>query len=370
MKNNYTACIIGVGRIGFTLGFDKKREQPASHTMALLQNRNIKIVAGCDTDFERLTKWKEFVDTRQNQFFFKQKNKVKIFSSKSYLNDIDGIFETCSPDIVIISVNEDSHLQVALKVISKKPQLIILEKPVALNSVDANKIKNQAKKCNVPILVNHERRFANDYKIARNYINQIGEIQKINANLFSGMRLYDASKESCGGYSLLHDGTHLVDIVLYFLESKGQSTLKNPIITGIVKDKNNKKIIRSMTANYTTKVVPDIAITMSGKSRFFGFEVEIIGTEGRIKIGNGYAEFYKREESDLYTGFYSLKLDNSIKIPKKTGYFSLMIKNAVDYLDGKEELKSTLQTGINALQVLEEIKDCLISEIKKTTKNR
>ena len=57
----YTAAIIGTGRIGFTLGFDKKREQPASHTMALLSNKRIQIVAGCDSDAENLARWHKYV---------------------------------------------------------------------------------------------------------------------------------------------------------------------------------------------------------------------------------------------------------------------------------------------------------------------
>jgi len=36
-----------------------------------------------------------------------------------------------------------------------------------------------------------------------------------------------------------------------------------------------------------------------------------------------------------------------------------MIQNAVDFLDGKANLRSTLQTGINALSVLEEIKEII-----------
>lgn len=350
MSKKYSACIIGTGRIGFTLGYDKKREQPASHTMALLNNPNVKIIAGCDKDEELLSQWKSFVDSHFTQFSFKKSNQVKTF------NSIEELFNNCSADIVVIAVNEDSHLETALYAISKKPRLIILEKPVALNSVEGKKILSQSKKYSVPVLVNHERRFAKDYALAREYIKTIGEVQKINANLFSGMRLYDPKKESNGGYSLLHDGTHLVDIVLYFLESLGESKLVNPIVTGICKDKKERDVIRGITVNYSTKAVSDIAITMSGRSRFFAFEVEIIGTQGRIKIGNGYAEFYKREESKLYTGFYSLNKDKSVKIPKKTGYFSQMVKNAVEYLDGKENLKSTLETGLNALKVLEDIK--------------
>ena len=43
-KNIYTATLVGTGRIGFSLGFDKKREQPASHTMALLDNKRVNLI--------------------------------------------------------------------------------------------------------------------------------------------------------------------------------------------------------------------------------------------------------------------------------------------------------------------------------------
>ena len=191
MEHKYSACIIGTGRIGFTLGFDKKREQPASHTMACLNNPHIRITCGCDRDPEALQKWKKFVDNHITQFSLNKKNKVKIFSDKQ----IDELFITCNPDIVIIAVNENSHLETALKVISKKPKLVVLEKPVALNSKEGMKIVKAAEKNKVPVLVNHERRFAEDYKLAKKYIKKIGAVQKINASLFSGMRLSESRRK-------------------------------------------------------------------------------------------------------------------------------------------------------------------------------
>ena len=66
----YTAAIIGTGRIGFTLGFDKKREQPASHTMALLANKKIRLIAAADTNQENLERWKSLYKV---SLFVKQK---------------------------------------------------------------------------------------------------------------------------------------------------------------------------------------------------------------------------------------------------------------------------------------------------------
>lgn len=340
----YTAALIGTGRIGFTLGFDKKREQPASHTMALLSNKRIQIVAGCDSDAENLSRWHKFVP------------KAAVFS------DCKEMLSSVSADIVVVAVNEDAHKSCAIAAIKSKPKLVILEKPVALNSIEGNEIKAAAEEAGVPVLINHERRFADDYRIAKKYISEIGSLQTVNARLDSGFYVYNPEKESNGEYSLLHDGTHLVDIVMYLLEDEEiplEPVLENLEITDVFYDAKMSGVVRNLNVHAQNKKCSDINLFFSGRSRYFGFEVEFIGTEGRFKIGNGIFEFYSRQESKLYTGFYSLLPDKKIKKPSKTGYFANMVQNGVDFLEGKAALRSTLQTGLNTLSVLEEIKNHL-----------
>jgi predicted dehydrogenase len=342
MKNTcYNAALIGTGRIGFTLGFDCRREQPASHTMALLNNKHIQLIAGCDTDEESLGRWHRCV------------KKARAFSKSG------ALYESVHADVVIVAVNEDAHLAECIAAIESKPRLVILEKPVALCTVDALKIKDAAQKNNVPVMVNHERRFAKDYILAKSLLPKIGDIQTVTATLCSGMRVYSKEKESTGGYSLLHDGTHLVDIVQFLLEKDdykncGEPLLKNPVITGLFKDVEGD--VRNLSAHYTTDVCPDVTVSISGRSKYFEFGVDIWGTEGRILIGNGFAAYEERQESKLYTGFYSLEKNDTVKFPKKTGYFANMVQNAVDYLDGTSPLRSTLNDAIADMRVLEEIK--------------
>lgn len=335
-KNIYTAALVGTGRIGFSLGFDKKREQPASHTMALLNNKRVQIVAGADTNKENLERWKKFVNTANT--FDTSEEMYKYFTAHKV------------PDIIVVAVNEDSHFEECIKAIKARPQLIILEKPVALNSEEAEKIRLMAEENNVPVMVNHERRFAADYNMAKKYMSKIGTLQSVRGELYSGLRIYAKEFEADGGYSLLHDGTHLVDIIRFLLDED----LPEPVVTGIFKDEKN--VVRNFSAHYSTKNCPDVSIYMSGRSRFFSFGLDILGTEGRICLGNGYAKFYKRKESKLYTGFYSLSRDRSVHVPRKTGYFSNMIQNAIDFLDGTEKLKSPLTEAISDLRALENIK--------------
>lgn len=343
-KKHYYAAIVGTGRIGFSLGFDKKREQPASHTMALLNNKRIKLIAAADSNEENLEKWRKYVRKHNGKNDF-----TLVFPTSQELYEN----VTCL-DIITVAVNEDNHLEECIKAIEYKPRLVILEKPVALNSEEAEKIRAKAEECGVPVMVNHERRFAKDYLSVVSLIDKIGDIQSVTGELDSGLRIYGEEFEKDGTYSLLHDGTHLVDILQFLLKA----SLSNPLVSGVHKDE--KGIVRNFSAHYQSVVsqfgtIPEVTFKMSGRSKFFEFRIEILGTLGKICVGNGFAELYLREESKLYTGFYSLTRQK-IKLPKKTGYFSGMIQNAVDFLDGNSELVSPLEDAISDLKVLEEIK--------------
>ena len=345
MKKFFKAVIVGTGRIGFSLQFDKKREQPASHSLALSKNSNIRLVAACDIDKNKLDKWKSY------------------YRNTNIYTDLSKMLEIEKPDIVTIAVNEESHLDTALKVIQHRPKLIILEKPVSANLKDAKLIKISAEKYKVPVCINHERRFALDYNFAKKIISEgkLGEISSVRASLWSGAAVYKKKVEKTGACSLIHDGTHLVDIIQYLFDIE----LKNVNIDNIIY--NKKKEVRSLNVHYKKKLKNGLNksifyLEFCGMKSFFGFEVEISGTKGRIIIGNGYLKYYESKISPYYTGFYSLVKNETVKTLKKTLYFSNMITNCVNFLTGKEKLLSSLDDGISTLRVLYNI----IAKINKS----
>ena len=368
-QKKYTAAIIGTGRIGFSLGLDKKREQPASHTFALKQNPRIKLVAGCDVNKENLDFW-----AKSNKGCRLYSNAAELFSKEK---EIYGKV----PDIITVAVNEAFHHEITLEAIKAKPLMVILEKPVALNTAEAQKIKETAQKYDVPVMINHERRFARDYNLARSLISQIGEIQSVTAELQSNLKVWAQKEEERGFYSLLHDGTHLVDIVLFLLNGSASVVdLKNPVVSGLFFDSEHD--LKNLTVSFECSVCPSVTFKFSGRSSFFGFELDILGTKGRIKIGNGFMEFYKSKTSKLYTGFRSLQKCEGFffynkdgkkerafihngKFAGKTKYFSGMVQNAVDFLDGKVVPGSTLDNGIEVLYILEQIKDLIKKQAEK-----
>jgi predicted dehydrogenase len=336
----YKAAIIGTGRIGYLLQKDNKREQPASHSLALLKNKRINLVAGCDIDKERLKLWH------------------KDYPNANIYNNYLELLERERPDIVVIAVDEISHCEVTLKVIDFKPRLIVLEKPVAPNLEAALKIKRAAEFKKVSILVNHERRYSKDYLTLKELLknHKIGKIDSINASLWSGMKVWSNKSKADGSCLLIHDGTHLLDIIHYLFGFN----LIDPIIDNFTVNKKNE--ILSLFLHYIIKKDKILNLEFNGQKDYFGFDLDIKGRHGRIIIGNGYFHVFNSTSSPYYTKFKSLIKNKKIKRPDKTCYFSNVVKNCVDFLDGNNKLLSTLNDG---LKVIEDIY-IIIDKLKKS----
>lgn len=335
-KKIYKAVVIGTGRIGFLFQYDKKREQPASHSNALYKNKNIEIVAGCDSNAERLRKW------------------GRVYKNARTFSDYKKLLDEVDFDIVVIAVNESSHVEVALETIKKRPGLIILEKPIASFLEEAQIIYDKAEELNVPVLVNHERRYSLDYIKARELIanGEIGDVYSVHASLWSGVAVWDTKKSQSDVSGLFHDGTHIVDIVSFLFNDAE--------VKDISLDKTivNSEKIRQVNIHYEIGGVP-VFLELAGNRKYFGFDLDIRGKFGRIIIGNGYFKLYKRKASRFYTNFYSLTPIRKIKRPSKTCYFSNMVKNGVDFIDKKAAIVSGIDNAMNTIKILEKIKDKL-----------
>ncbi|HEQ71703.1 MAG TPA: Gfo/Idh/MocA family oxidoreductase, partial [Spirochaetia bacterium] len=214
----YRTAIIGVGRIGHSLGNDRLREQPASHSRAVNENPRLSLVAVTDTDPKKLAAFK------------------KDFPAVKLYPGTDALFTAEKPDIVIVAVDTDQHAPVARTVLPFRPRLLVMEKPVAPNPHEAREIARTAAHYEVPVQINHERRFAGDYRLVKDLLSRgkIGELAAVRAHLWSGAPVWDKAAARTGDCSLLHDGTHLIDTLRFLLGKE----LKKPNIDFIKKKKD------------------------------------------------------------------------------------------------------------------------------------
>ena len=333
----YHALVVGAGRIGFSLGLDRLREQPASHALALAGHPRVRLAGAVDIDPARLSAWQ------------------KQFPHTNTYRDLEAALTVEKPEIVVIAVPEAAHAAVALAVFPHRPRLVILEKPVAPNLKEAAAIVRAAARHRVPVSVNHERRFSLDYVRARDWLRdkRIGEVHAVRAALWSGAPVWTRGAERDGACSLLHDGTHLVDTVRFLL---GRDLER--ITVDFMRRGRGGRVDQLFFHGTAGKDV-FVELELAGNKRVFDFEIEVTGAAGRLHLGNGFLRLMRRAPSRLYSGFYSLRRDPAVTRPKKTGYFSRMVENCVDFLDGRAELVSPLAEGVKTLKTLYRVIDQL-----------
>lgn len=334
-KPLYRAGIIGLGRIGFSLQFDKKREQPASHSAALSSEKRFILSGGFDRDLAKMAAWS-----------------AKYPRAKIYDN-LDEMLSDGKWDLLVIAVDEKEHLPVAKKTAAALPRLVILEKPVASSLKETLQIKNIFRKYGVNVCVNHERRFSKDYKMAAALIasGELGAPVTARGSIYSPNFAWRKNDFAGGTGTLVHDGTHLAD-ALRFLTG-GNIRIENAAAAGNDKNGNVAGISAFGSIGKDTALIMDFGY----RTQQFEFEIDVVCGKGRVRIGNGIMDIFRAKESPYYEGFRSLVRDRAYGVRKtgKTGYFSGMTANCADFLDGKSKLSSTLDDGIEAMRIVETI---------------
>jgi predicted dehydrogenase len=319
--------IIGCGRIGSLLEDDPLRGKPCTHTGGFSALPNIKMVAGCDIDEKRLKK-------------FGQKWKVK----NLYTNYHDMLRENAL-DILCIATWTNQHATMALEGVRAGVKGIFCEKPIDVDIKLARKLVRTCKQKNIPLLINHERRWDAYYQKAHKLIQagKIGEIRTIIGNALS-WKPSTLPISEYGGGPLFHDGTHLIDLLLYF---------GGPIewVSGHETRPKGKRYIEETACamiGFQNKATG--FIEGGGARKYFNFELDIQGSEGRLLIGNAGRELYVTQKSKRFKGFQELE---KTPFPEPKNYETPFIGGAREMV--KSIRKPGNSTGEDALKALETI---------------
>ncbi len=311
-------AIVGLGRIGSSLEKDKLREKPCTHAGVISNNKDCFLAGGCDLDEEKCDAFS------------------KDWNCKAVYTDLEKMLGEIKPDILHISTPQKTHYSIIKIAVPYFPKLIICEKPLAHNLEDAKKILDVYKKQKIKILVNHERRYSKDYIKVKNHIKAetYGKLLSVSAKVYMG-------QNSPVGDILLHDGTHLIDII-YFITGR---KLK---IEQYQKSKNHIFIFCKADK------IP-VVIEAGSKRDHILFEVDISFAQGRIRIGNGLYEEYKSTKSPYYEKMRSAVLTNA-KRPKITGYFSNMMIDAVNCVkDNSLTPVSSAEDAFYVIKLIDEV---------------
>lgn len=310
----HSIALIGCGNIAGFSDLDNLN----THLGAIHSLKEFEIKAVFDTDIIKAKKVSENLDCL-------------------YGNDILKFLKSNSLDLITICTPDESHFNLINKILESNnpPQVLFVEKPICFDNQELNKIRKNLEISNTKLFVNHTRRFNQNYLNLRNLIKSgfFGELLRINAIYYGGW---------------IHNGTHLVDTLLFLIDKKLQwIKINNTIqtknafdpsyeILGRIHNSNVQIDIKAIDENYYQ--IFDIDLWFSkGRLKLddFGNEIKIF-KKIKNKIGENVLYFEKEIESNKDT---EMRIAYKL-ISKMLKTNSLDILEFVDYISASQTMKS------------------------------
>lgn len=312
---------IGLGRICSLLEDDPRREKPATHAGAFAARGDCRIIGGYDVNRNR----REAFASRWN---------TQEFSSPQSLLGGDP-----APQIVVIATHPDSHEHYLRMAVDRNVPVVVCEKPIAPTRRSARRMARLERHGATRVVVNHERRFSQDYLLVRRALEteELGSLIAVRSQLFFG-------RTARHDRVFLHDGTHLVDAIHFLTDD----VIRLRSTVGSYRDNRSSVYMHGRLQRRKTPVV----IEVGAERDYLQFEVDLSFTGGRIRLGNGVFEWSRSQESPYYSGYRSLTPMHRYP-PEPTGYFSGMAAEAVGLVrDRSRRSRSTVEDGRQAMRVI------------------
>jgi len=313
--NPFRAGVIGCGSIGSTIE-DRWRSGsmrmgfPAGHASVYVSHPRTHLVAGADTAEQQRRAFAERWQVPIDQMY------------ASYLDMLD------QENLAIVSVATPtmSHAEIGLECVRRGVSGIHLEKPIASSLADADRLVTACAHAGVPLTVNHVRRGDVIYRKARQLIDEgaIGELHSMIAHFGGG---------------LMWIGSHALDLLNYF-----NSDIPVQWISGALEDDQELDPGGSALILYENGV----RAFVNGSAReSMSFRVEVLGSAGRIVIGNHELELWRRNPSSEF--FELLQHPFPLALPSISP-MTLMLDELIAAIEHGTPLVSNGETATRALE--------------------
>ncbi len=137
-------------------------------------------------------------------------------------NTVEELLADDEIDTILVATPNDSHKEYAVMAMNAGKN-VICEKPVALNSDELDEMIEASKRNNVFFTVHQNRRVDTDYRIIKKIYdeNLIGDIFRIESRVQGSRGIANTwrRKKQNGGGMLYDWGVHLIDQLLYMIDS-------------------------------------------------------------------------------------------------------------------------------------------------------
>jgi predicted dehydrogenase len=310
--------IIGCGRIGSL--FD---EQPTvagiqTHAGAYRHCAQTILVGVCDTNASRRDACATF------------------WSVPSYSN-VEELLDTQRPELVSVCGPDATHadtIHAALECPSVRG--VLVEKPLALDSASARSAVDRAQRQGVAIVVNYTRRFLPSFTRLQRWLRDggIGDLQLAHGVYVKG---------------LMHNGTHWLDLARYLVGEIG-------CVAG-----------RQRLTDDPCDPSLDVELEFAGggagslmaldSAQFSIFEIDLIGTRGRVRITDAGRrfEFHERRASPVFAGYLELQPTSAPVEASTHNAMLFVVEDLLRAIDG-EPSQCAGRDGVRAIELVEAIR--------------
>ena len=317
----HKCLVVGLGNIGMKYDLDLEFEEfVLTHCAAISGHNDFVLSAGVDLN-------KESRDIFEGTF------------NSPAFDNIDIAIKEVRPAVGVICCPTNDHYAALISLVeSQDIKVILCEKPLSYDIVEAQEMVNICAKYDVPLYVNYMRRAdPNVVEIKRRIVS--GEIAgpiKVSAWYSKG---------------LLNNGSHLVDLASYWLG-----------------DYISHKLLNCERHWNKTDPEPDVYIQfekgslvlMSAWEEFYThFTVELLSRSGRLYYSNGGEKisFNQAGEDDLFKG-YKVLADNPEIF--KNHFLKYQYHVYEQLSEALQKRKSNLCDGFNGLRTLEILKNICV----------
>lgn len=264
------AALIGCGKIGSEFADDPLVQGVLSHAGAYAACEVTELVAVCDASQEKAERCGER------------------WGVQARYSDVAALLAEQRPDIVSICTPDETHADmIALALASPGVKAILTEKPLAITLAEAYRIEGDAHERGVLLAINYSRRYSTGHMRLREQIREgrLGAIQAVSGFYTKGA---------------LHNGTHWYDLARFLVgdivevwarDVLGESA-EDPTLDAYFRFDNG-------AAGFLHAL---------DKEAFSLFEMDIVGTLGRVRIidSGHWFEISTAGESPYYSGYRTL----------------------------------------------------------------
>ena len=331
----YRAAVVGLGRIAWTLEDDVKRDHPCTHAGALAMLPDVELVAGASRTEKSAKAFQERFHTR-----------------KAYTDYVEMVREE-KIDIVGVCTNPETHAQIVIDLANAGGvKGILCEKPLALSLEEADQMIEACRKNGVVLMTMHNRRYNALYRSAKELI-ESGEIGEVNSvvGICQGCKPNKNWQSEFEG-PLLHDATHLFDIMRYLCGDVEWvfSDVERAKPTDTVED-SSYSIMRFKNGIYGSTLVNE-------RTDYMRFELEIQASKGKMLLFTNEAYLWKYEDSKYASNFKELAPVPYPEVKEKMYAYLEAYRELIDRVrTGDSHVSSTDLDGRAALEIIMAIYD-------------